>query len=210
MTKKDSNKDQDSDNSASFFDYEYLSDERIIHIGTPDSSDRGSESQITCNTAMMLLKQLTILELQSKTAEIKINLMTYGGDSYAGMAIYDMMKACRCPISVQGIGMVMSAGAYILQGATPGRRLLSANTVVMLHDGEDSRAGHPRDMEKWGEFSSSFRSRIYNIFAENCGDESIKSHKADWWRKKLNIDWIMWAEDAVKFNIADGITDRNF
>lgn len=198
------------DNVDKFFDYNVHFEARIIQIGTPDAStaEDGSHS-VTFHTASDIIKSIMMLEGAS-AAPITINLMTYGGDLYGGLAIYDVIRACRCEVTIRGIGAIMSAGAIIMQAASPGCRLLYPNAQVMLHDGEDGYHGHPRDFEKWADHSKKMRTRVYQIFAETCGDENLRSHKADFWRKKMTNDWILDADEAIKWGVADEICTRNF
>lgn len=197
------------DNVDKFFDYNMHFESRIIHIGTPDVDSEDGGHQISFHTASEVIKSIMMLEGAS-TAPISVNLMSYGGNFDAALAIYDVLTACRCEIIVRGIGVIMSGGAIIMQAASKGNRLLYPNAQVMLHDGEDGYQGHPRDFERWAEHGKKMRTVVYNLFADRCGTDELKNYKADYWRKKMDRDWILTAEEAVDLNIADEICTKNF
>jgi len=196
------------DNIDRFFENGVHFETRIIHIGRPDETEESGHN-ISFHTASEVIKAITMLEGAS-TAPITINLMSYGGDVYAALAIYDIITACRCEVSIKGMGAIMSGGAIIMQAAAEGNRFIYPNAHMMLHDGEDGFHGHARDFERWADHGKKMRTQVYKIFADKCGETSSGSHKANWWRKRMDRDWILTAEEAVNYNIVDEIIKRNF
>ena len=194
------------DNIDLFLDDDLNYKDRIIYMGTPVPRGEDSHS-VTAFTASHLIKSLILLEKESHE-NITIILNTMGGDFFACLAIYDFLKSCNSQITIIGTGAIMSSGSVILQAATAGCRLLTKHATVLIHDGSDGFSGNARDFEKWGENSKRMRDVMYRIFAENCGEAGIGSHKADWWRKKCKDDWIMNSEEAVKNGVADSIITR--
>ena len=66
---------------------------------------------------------------------ITMYVSTYGGSADEMFAIFDIMNHCKksCHIETIGIGKVMSAGTLILAAGTKGKRKISKNCRVMLH-----------------------------------------------------------------------------
>ena len=60
------------------------------------------------------------LEAISKDAKINIYINSPGGAVSSGLAIYDVMKKIKCPISTIGIGICASMGAFLLSSGTKG------------------------------------------------------------------------------------------
>lgn len=194
-----------TDHFGDFFSNNINIESRIIYIGAP--SDESSH-EISFKTSSEIIKSLILLSNISSD-QITVILSTYGGDFYATMAIYDAMKMSTCPIKVIGIGGVFSGGSIILQGADAGLRYLTENTTLMLHDGSDNPGdNHVRDIERWADYGKKMRTRMYNIFASNCSLTDKKFKKADFWRKKLDHDWIMDADEAISWGLADKICDK--
>ena len=183
------------------FDYGYSIDLRLIHIGRPHCAD-GDSHEINDHIAANVINQIMILEHIS-AKPITINLHTAGGSWCACMAIYDVLKASRCQITIRAMGKLCSSGVWLLQGANQGRRHIYQNTTCLLHDGEDGVSGHPRDIEKYAEQVKKERLHSYRLLAEASGK------KADYFNKKLPHDWWMLADDLVKENLADKIIKRN-
>lgn len=194
-----------TDHFSDFFINNINIENRIIYIGTPmDENSHG----ISYKTSSEVIKSLILLSNISSDL-ITVILSTYGGDFYATMAIYDAMKLSTCPIKVIGIGGVFSGGSIILQGADSGLRYLTRNATVMLHDGSDNPGeNHVRDIERWADYGKKCRTKMYNIFASSCSLSDKKTKKADFWRKRLDRDWIMDAEEAISWGIADKICDK--
>lgn len=72
----------------------------------------------------------------SEVTEIRIILSTEGGDFYAGLAIYDLLKAFPAKKTIYCAGAVMSAGTIILMAAD--KRVSLPNTRFMIHYGVDT------------------------------------------------------------------------
>lgn len=181
---------------------------RIIHIGDPDAHSDDGGHNVSFKTASDVIKAVQLLESINKNP-INVNLLSYGGDLYAGFAIYDVLTRSKCDVIIRGFGAIMSAGSIILQAATPGYRLLYPHAAVMLHAGTESFEGTPADFQRWAEHSKRTTTNMYQIYADKCGKPADGTHKADYWRKKLANDWILSAQEAIKHNIADGICLEN-
>jgi ATP-dependent Clp protease protease subunit len=64
---------------------------------------------------------------------ITIVINSEGGESSAMFALYDIMRACSCPIRTIGIGDVMSACILILAAGTKGHRFIGPCATIMTH-----------------------------------------------------------------------------
>lgn len=179
-----------------FFEHEFNYETRTLCIGAPSSFASEGQAEIDARVASNIIKGLHILE-HVNTNPIKIYLNSVGGEVYHALAIYDAIRSCTSHVTIRGMGQVMSAGAIILQASES--RLLSPNATVMLHDGQDGYEGHPRDFERWAEWSKHMRSRIYEIFAERSGKEP------SYWRRKMDHDMILTSDQAVAEGLADSV-----
>ncbi len=71
---------------------------------------------------------------------IRIILSCPGGEEEAGYAIFDAIKLARSPVLVDGIGMVASMAAIVIQAGDV--RRLSPNAVFMIHHGSMGMPDH--------------------------------------------------------------------
>src|SRR5665213_253288 len=62
------------------------------------------------------VKNLHVLSSLSDE-KIEVVLNSTGGDVYAGLAMYDAIRICPCPIDIAVLGSAMSMGSVILQAA---------------------------------------------------------------------------------------------
>lgn len=68
-----------------------------------------------------------------KDQEVTFLLATYGGDFYAALALYDIIRAHPKPTKIIATGPCMSAGAVILQAGTI--RAMTETAQLMVHYG---------------------------------------------------------------------------
>src|SRR5436190_23995939 len=117
--------------------YSLLLRERILFLGQ-DVDDQ---------VANLLVAEILYLESQDPDRDIHLYINSPGGQSYAGMAIYDVMQHVQCEVSTICVGMGMSAAAMILCGGATGKRMALPSAKIMIHQGSAGARGAPRDME---------------------------------------------------------------
>ena len=103
--------------------YERLLHERIIFLGT----------QVDDEIANKLCAQILLLSAEDPTRDISLYINSPGGSVTAGMAIYDTMKYSPCDIATYGMGLAASMGQFLLSSGTKGKRYITPNARVLLH-----------------------------------------------------------------------------
>lgn len=81
-----------------------------------------------------VISKLITLDYQNPMKDILLHIDSYGGDVYSLIAIHDTIKMLRCDVATIGIGKAMSAAAILLMSGTPGKRFITPNSRVMLHE----------------------------------------------------------------------------
>lgn len=71
--------------------------------------------------------------------DITFLISTYGGEFYAALAIYDLLKLHKHNVTTIAVGPCMSAGAVILQAGK--HRAMTKHAQIMVHYGESGQAG---------------------------------------------------------------------
>src|SRR6266571_8218795 len=129
--------DESARGERAFDIYSLLVKERIIFLG----------QEVDDQIANLLVAEILYLESQDPDKDIHLYINSPGGQSYAGMAIYDVMQHVRCEVSTICVGMGMSAAAMILAGGAAGKRLALPSAKIMNHQGSAGAQGAPSDME---------------------------------------------------------------
>jgi ATP-dependent Clp protease protease subunit len=144
----------------------------------------------------LLMGLLLIKSRKNGSTNVTVELNSEGGCWYAGIGIYDRIKACDFPVTVKVSGMAMSMASIILQAGD--RRLITPGSTVMVHDGSDIVNGTPDNVLAWARHGKSLCDYMYKIYADSS------SKTARFWRQKCKKDYILSAEQAIKLGLADG------
>lgn len=131
---------------------------------------------------------------------IILHINSPGGSVYEMIAIIDTINGIETPVVTYAHGHAMSAAALILMSGTPGNRLISKNSWVMLHQISNWVFGSFPDMEKEYSHSTKLNNQLIGIIAKCC-KKSKKQIK-----ELIERDFYMTAKQAVKFGIADNIS----
>ena len=118
-----------TDYVTSILTLRYDVNERVIYLMGGIDDDQARQFIILLNFLDNIAKE-----------PIRILLSSDGGSEEAGYAIYDAIKLARNPVLIDGIGMVASMAAVILQAGDV--RRLSQNSVYMIHHGSMSMPDH--------------------------------------------------------------------
>jgi hypothetical protein len=135
-----------------------------------------------------------------------------GGDWQDCLGIYDAIKYSKARVAVLAYAKVESSSTVLLQAAD--LRILTPNTNFLIHYGSisvDNEHKAALSMVQWSEKESE---KMIDIFTEKCMYSTIAQEKN--WKKMMvkkhivtqlatKRDWILDAEEAVKYNFADGI-----
>ena len=89
--------------------------------------------KIDIKTATNICDSLIALEIEDPGFPIIMYIMSSGGSSRAGRAIYDVMQSLSSPVFTVSLGMSLSAAAIILSGGERGKRFSFPNSTIMIH-----------------------------------------------------------------------------
>jgi ATP-dependent Clp protease protease subunit len=103
--------------------YSRLLRERIIFLG----------SAIDADVANLVTAQLLYLEADDPGRDIQLYVNSPGGETSAGLAIYDTMQYIRPDVRTLSVGLAASAAAVLLAAGAPGKRHALPNARIMIH-----------------------------------------------------------------------------
>ena len=132
---------------------------------------------------------------------ITMYISTYGGSADEMFAIFDIMNHCKksCHIETVGIGKVMSAGTLILAAGTKGKRKISKNCRVMLHQVSAGTFGPLFNMTTEIDAIQSLQEQYINamVSCTNLSKRKLKSLL----NERVNV--YLTAEEAIEYGLAD-------
>lgn len=171
--------------------YSRLLKDRIIFLG----------DEIDGDVASIVIAQLLYLDAQKleDDGDIKLFIMSPGGEVSAGMAIYDTMQFTSKPISTYCIGEACSMAALLLAGGEKGKRYILPSARVMIHQPWGHAVGSSDDICLHADEIKRMKALICQKLAFHT-DKTVEQIEKDSER-----DFFMAPEDAKKYGIVDQI-----
>ena len=128
---------------------------------------------------------------------IKIYINSPGGECYSFLGLYDIMQNLieqGYVIETYNVGLAASAAAMILLSGMKGHRYSMPNSTIMLHQPSSGTWGKVTDMEIDVKESKRVKETLNNIVKTHASEELVEKMERDYWLS---------AEEALKFNIID-------
>lgn len=181
-----------------------IKEHRVAIIGNFHENHYHVDSRSVCifgeineEMSLKVQKAFDVLESINKFAEIKVTIMSEGGNWFDGLAIYDRIKSSPCPVRMIGTGMVASTATAIFQAG--GLREITPNCMFVLHDGTESFEGEAKSFEAWGEASKKSRQILYEIYSASSGKPT------SFWQTLCLKDSVLWKEQILGYGLADKV-----
>ena len=130
--------------------------------------------------------------------DITLNITSYGGDVYAMLGTIDYFKSLPVKVNTHCVGACMSAAAVILACGT-GKRSMTKNSTVMVHEGSAFEAGKTSDVLKGADHLKKLQSNINRIMGE------VTNKNTDFWEGVSKSDTYLTAEECLEYGIVDEI-----
>ena len=155
-------------------------------------------------SAKDIINKFFLLDADKPGTEIKFLINSPGGMVTSGMAIYDVMKMMKSPVSTVCIGLAASMGSVLLSGGAKGRRFIYPHGEVMIH--QPSLGGYFQATSADIEIHAKQMQRTKEISAQILADNTGKSFERI--MKDFDRDYWMDAKEAVEYGIVDSIVDK--
>jgi ATP-dependent Clp protease protease subunit len=169
--------------------FDRLLKDRIIWLGSEVRDDNSNE----------IAAKLLLLAAEDDKKDIFLYINSPGGSITAGMAIYDTMQFVPNDIVTVGIGMAASMGQLLLTAGTKGKRYITPNARVLLHQPHGGFGGTSSEIQTQAKLISSMKHRLAEITAEATG-KSVEQVNADGDRDR----WFT-AKEALEYGFVDHI-----
>lgn len=152
--------------------------------------------EVNDESAISVITQLKYLDGKSSN-DINLIINSPGGSVADGLAILDVMGSLHSDVSTIGLGQACSMGAFLLAAGTHGKRFVTPNTEVMIHQPLGGVKGQATDISLVAAHIEKVKNQLAAILAANCGKELSEITDL------LERDYWMSAQQAKDFGIAD-------
>ena len=171
--------------------FDRLLKDRIIWLGSEVRDDNANE----------IAAKLLLLAAEDPKKDIYLYVNSPGGSITAGMAIYDTMQFVPNDIVTVGIGMAASMGQLLLTAGTKGKRYITPNARVLLHQPHGGFGGTASDIQTQAQLILDMKKRLAEITAAQTG-KSVEQINADGDRDR----WFN-AQEALEYGFVDHIRE---
>lgn len=170
----------DIDNRTIFYSYD-------IEQGTP----------FYLETKIKTIEKLNPIDEDEEDNYINLHINSYGGDAYGMLGTFDVIRLSKYPIKGIAKGQVMSAGGLILIGCK--KRVMSKNSIMMLHDLNTFLGGTYKDISSEYDHVKSLQKIVYQYLEDNSNKDK------EWWEVKLQRNLYLTAYEAMELDLIDEI-----
>lgn len=167
-----------------------LMDNRIIFLN----------GEITDSSSKEIIEQLLKLDMSNNKKDITLFINSGGGNVPAALALFDTMNYIKSDIKTIGIGKCSSAASLILLNGTKGKRYMTKNAEVMIHEVSSGSFGKVSEMKEDLNHSMIVNEKVLKIIASKT-DRTLKQIRA---ATKNKDNW-MNAYQALKFGFVDKV-----
>lgn len=175
--------------SPSVFDR--LLKDRIIWLGSDVRDDNSNE----------ICAKILLLAAEDPEKDIYLYVNSPGGSITAGMAIYDTMKFVPNDIVTVGIGLAASMGQFLLSSGTKGKRYITPNARVLLHQPSGGFGGTAADIQTQAKVILDMKQRMAELTAEQTG-KTIEQILVD----NDRDNWFT-AQEALEYGFVDHLRE---
>jgi ATP-dependent Clp protease, protease subunit len=172
--------------------YSRLLRERIVFLG----------SQVTADTANLVVAQLLFLEAEDPEKDIYLYINSPGGSVYDGMGIYDTIKQIKPDVSTVCMGFAASMGAFLLSAGTKGKRMSLPHARIMIHQPLGGAQGQAKDIEIQANEILYIKQKLNQALADHTSQPLSKI------QEDTDRDFYMSAEEAKQYGLIDQVIDR--
>jgi ATP-dependent Clp protease protease subunit len=171
--------------------FERLLKDRIIWLGDDVRDDNANE----------ICAKMLLLAAEDSTKDIFLYINSPGGSITAGMAIYDTMQYVPNDVVTVGIGMCASMGQFLLTSGARGKRFITPNTRVLLHQPSGGFGGTAADIQTQAFLINDMKKKLAAITAKQTGktvDQVMEDGDRDRW---------FTAQEALEYGFVDHIQE---
>ncbi|MDR2082201.1 MAG: ATP-dependent Clp protease proteolytic subunit [Candidatus Ancillula trichonymphae] len=159
------------------------------------------DSEVNSESASRISKQLMLLAAGDDQRDITMYINSPGGSITDGMAIYDTMQLILPEIRTIAIGMAASMGQFLLSSGTRGKRFITPNARVLMHQPSGGVGGTATDVRIGAELLLDMKLRLSKLTAAQTGQTLeliLEDNEHDKW---------FTADEALEYGFVDAVIE---
>lgn len=165
---------------------------RILYLTDP----------ITEATAIGFAREITYFAIQDSSKPVKLFVDSPGGELFAGMMMYDIIRSDAVPVEMYCLGMAASMSAILFTSGRHGRYMLP-HAKLMIHEPRiyDGVTGKGSSLRALSDHLMKSKEDMDRILAEHTGRSVEKIAEL------TSSDYFMDAKEAVELGFADRVME---
>ena len=169
------------------------------------------EPGVEWTMAGVFLKNLNMLIQEDQEAPILIHMKTCGGMWEEGIAIFDAINTCPCPVTILSYTHARSMSSLIFSAAN--KRVMMPHSTFMFHEGEMHYGGTVKQfmtaqeqLTKSGQEMMDIYTHVMRRDSRKWKGKSVKQCE-DWIKEQMRYkeDVYLNPEEAIREGFADEI-----
>lgn len=157
------------------------------------------DSEVNSESANRITRQLMLLAADDPKRDITMYINSPGGSIVDGMAIYDTMQLIDPDVKTIAIGMAASMGQFLLSSGAKGKRYITPNARVLMHQPSGGVQGTATDVRIGAELILDMKKRLSAITAQQTGQTIEKIYE-----DSEHDSWFT-ADQALEYGFVDHI-----
>ncbi|MFR9603320.1 MAG: Clp protease ClpP [Rikenellaceae bacterium] len=172
-------------------------------IGVPEEWQFEEPQQRVATYEKFRAAVARIEELEAE--QVVVNIRSTGGDVNDALLIYEALSSIEAQITTRCYGYVASAATVIAQAATQGKRMISANSLYLIHNSSCSAEGNAEELGAKVELLRKTDEQLANLYARH-GGLSVEEYTALMASESGKGTWLS-ALETIEAGLADSIID---
>jgi len=169
---------------------DFMSRSRIIYFS----------SEFNPQSAKQVVERLLTMNAESQMDDILLLIDSQGGDVNSFFSIYDTMtKLIHCDVATVCLGQAMSAGQMLLMSGKKGKRFITENSKVLVHQLSSGTVGKVAEMQNHLSYVKELDETVCKLILKHT---KIRKRELDVMMKK---DTYLDADESVKYGICDHV-----
>jgi ATP-dependent protease ClpP protease subunit len=135
----------------------------------------------------------------SAGGDVVVHLDSGGGDAFAGLSLYQLLRDHPGHVQVRVLGLAASAASVIMCGAD--EVVMSPNSMVMVHEASAMTWGTEDDHYASAALLGKVSAQISQIYAGRTGGDAAV------WRDRMKAETWLTSNEAVAVGLADRVAE---
>lgn len=169
--------------------FELLAKKRILWLN----------DEVNDETMGDIASRLFLMSQEDPESDITLFINSPGGSISSGLMLYDMMNLIPNDIVTVATGMAASMGQFLLTVGAPGKRFITPNARVLLHQPLGGFSGTASDIKGQAELILRMKKQLATITAERTGKTVEQIHEDGDRDKWFNAD------ESLEYGFVDHI-----